>query len=778
MLPVWKIDCTWLCFVRTLVGLLWVLPMSLVSVNGQSSPLVIQDALRVRTFGELMPIGFSPDGKWFAYTVTDRQRVKPEDGNKWIRAGRLRFVVGDDVFLSNVETGKTENLTKGEGDSWLPTWSPDGVSLAFLSDRLERGKARVWIWRMDRNELRQASDVSFLTTQMEWTPDSRHLALTTARSSDDSGRAGSGSSVTSPTPRSGDAHSTAVVYRSNGAKSDAAASSDPWDLDELRRDLAVLDVDTGRVTRLVSDERISVFRLSPDGARVAYSSPRTFVRAGSQQMIFDLCAVTLASQKTTVLARGVPLSYDGAGLSWSPDSRNIAFRHSGPDERVFDSYVVRVDGAPPRNVTAFAPREPRSNYESEIPLWDADSSGFYFTHEGAFWRASMSGSSAEQVAKVPGHAIKNLLSQSQGQLWTAKDRSTVVVAEDEQGKQEGVFRIEVKSGLVRLLLEDGECYSCLNVDEPMVPAKATGQIAFFREDAGHPRDLWLAEPDFQSPHRLTHLNPQFDSYEFGRARLVSWQSDDGEMLQGALLLPSGYREGMRYPLVVWVYGGELLSSFYDRFGLGHGGPLNWQLLATRGYAVLLPDAPVHVGTPMLDLAKSVLPAVSRIVDMGIADPARLGVAGHSYGGYSTVALIAETTRFHCAIEMDGFADLLSAYGEMSSSGASYFTAIAEQKGSHGMGGTPWDFRERYLENSPFLYLKRVETPLLIVHGSTDSAVSSFLGDQIFVALRRLNKEVEYAKYEGEDHSPNYWSYANQVDLDERMIRWFDTHLKQ
>jgi dipeptidyl aminopeptidase/acylaminoacyl peptidase len=68
--------------------------------------------------------------------------------------------------------------------------------------------------------------------------------------------------------------------------------------------------------------------------------------------------------------------------------------------------------------------------------------------------------------------------------------------------------------------------------------------------------------------------------------------------------------------------------------------------------------------------------------------------------------------------------------------------------------------------------------LLIVHGSSDRTVGSFLADQIFVSLRRLNKEAEYVKYEGEDHSPDYWSYANQVDLDERMIRWFDTHLKQ
>jgi dipeptidyl aminopeptidase/acylaminoacyl peptidase len=71
----------------------------------------------------------------------------------------------------------------------------------------------------------------------------------------------------------------------------------------------------------------------------------------------------------------------------------------------------------------------------------------------------------------------------------------------------------------------------------------------------------------------------------------------------------------------------------------------------------------------------------------------------------------------------------------------------------------------------------VETPLLIVHGGEDKAVAPFLGDQVFVALRRLGKDVKYAKYEGEDHPPLYWSYANQVDFCNRMIAWFDKYLK-
>lgn len=113
---------------------------------------------------------------------------------------------------------------------------------------------------------------------------------------------------------------------------------------------------------------------------------------------------------------------------------------------------------------------------------------------------------------------------------------------------------------------------------------------------------------------------------------------------------------------------------------------------------------------------------------------------------------------------------------MDGSGAAFGSSNLEN-GQNALGGTPWQVRDRYIENSPVFYLDRVETPLLIIHAAKDGAVAPFLGDQMFVGLRRLGKEVVYAKYEGEDHSPLYWSYANQMDFCNRMISWFEEHLE-
>jgi dipeptidyl aminopeptidase/acylaminoacyl peptidase len=354
----------------------------------------------------------------------------------------------------------------------------------------------------------------------------------------------------------------------------------------------------------------------------------------------------------------------------------------------------------------------------------------------------------------------------------------VVLTHDESAKQDGLYRINLENGASTKLVEQGQCYSCIQLRDYFVVGPDAKTAAYFAEDAQDDTDLWTISSDGYVPKRETHLNPEFGNYRMGQARLINWLSDDGDQLHGALLLPSDYQPGKQYPMIVWVYGGLSLSNNLNRFGLAYLSPFNMQLFATRGYAVLLPDAPQHLGTPMLDLAKTVLPAINKVVELGIADPNQVGVIGHSYGGYSTLALIVQSTRFKAAIEIDGWADLWSAYGEMAKDGTAYATGMEESAEGLGlMGGTPWQVRSRYIENSPAFYFDRVETPLLIVHGAEDSALNSFLGDQVFVSLRRLGKTVEYAKYSGEGHDPSEWNRANQIDLSRRMIRWFDEYLK-
>ena len=217
----------------------------------------------------------------------------------------------------------------------------------------------------------------------------------------------------------------------------------------------------------------------------------------------------------------------------------------------------------------------------------------------------------------------------------------------------------------------------------------------------------------------------------------------------------------------------MLSANVNRYGAAGSEHYNMQLLASRGYAVLLPDSPLAVGSPMHDLPKMILPAVDKTIEMGIADPDRLGVMGSSYGGYSALALLIQTTRFKVAVMDVGFGNLSSNYGVMLKNGMPFGVGWSEE-GQGRMGGPPWQYPERYMQNSPVFYLNKIETPLLISHGGMD--LSPFHSDEIFVGLRRLGRKVVYVKYENEGHGIEY--YSNKIDYWNRVIEWFRSHLRR
>jgi dipeptidyl aminopeptidase/acylaminoacyl peptidase len=286
----------------------------------------------------------------------------------------------------------------------------------------------------------------------------------------------------------------------------------------------------------------------------------------------------------------------------------------------------------------------------------------------------------------------------------------------------------------------------------------------------------------ETPITLLSLNRHMDSIK-PQYRSFEYQSTDGTTLRGELLLPYGYVSGQRYPLVVIVYAGSVpqrgdwaspyRSSAYPE-------PL---LIAGRGYAVLVPSMPLQpmgVGSdPMLDLDKGVKPAIEKVVEMGIADADRVGVIGHSYGGYSVYGLVTQTQRFRAAVAFAGVSDLVSMWGRLDSryrfssavnSLSAPATAEAQQMR---MGVPPWEDPERYLRNSPFFHADQVTTPILMIHGDVDS-ISITQAEQFFVAMNRLNKRSKLVRYLGEGHGID--SPQNILDFWQQVFSWFDEFL--
>jgi len=194
------------------------------------------------------------------------------------------------------------------------------------------------------------------------------------------------------------------------------------------------------------------------------------------------------------------------------------------------------------------------------------------------------------------------------------------------------------------------------------------------------------------------------------------------------------------------------------------------IYATRGYAILYPDIEIS-RAPHERVTSDVLPAVDAAIQTGIVDGDRLALYGHSLGGYHAMMLLVQTTRFKAAIVSEGYYNLFTLFAEARSPAGvptyaeSFFT---------GTLGPPWQYPDRYIDNSPYMSLNKLTTPILLIRGSHGFTNQ---GDQLFAALQRAGKTTEYLSYEGEAHNADAWSLGNRRDYVTRTIAWLDFWLR-
>ncbi|RPI20377.1 MAG: S9 family peptidase, partial [Actinobacteria bacterium] len=307
----------------------------------------------------------------------------------------------------------------------------------------------------------------------------------------------------------------------------------------------------------------------------------------------------------------------------------------------------------------------------------------------------------------------------------------------------------------------------------LAKAEKADTFLFTREAYGEFPDLWISDPAFAKPVKVSTANPQAAEFDFGKAELVSWTSLDGLPLQGVLIKPANYQPGTRYPVIVYFY--ELQSQRLHEWNetvVNHRP--SFPLYAGAGYAVFLPDIVFEPGRPGPSMLRCLLPGVQKLVDMGVADPKALGLHGHSWGGYGTAYLVTQTKMFAAAVTGAPVANMTSAYG-----GIRWESGIARQhqyeQGQSRIGGSVWEYPERYIENSPLFFADRVTTPLLIEHGDEDGAVPWYQSIELYLALRRLKKPAIFLQYRGEPH--HVQKYPNKLDYAIKMKEFFDHYLK-
>jgi dipeptidyl aminopeptidase/acylaminoacyl peptidase len=693
------------------------------------------------------------------------------------------------IWLLDVDSGEKQDLTNGKGDDSRPEWSPDGQSLAFCR-AANAGAVQsygIWVWERSTQAAHLVLTVGDCFGQFGWSPTSRKLYVLMRADKKPKGTSDRNVFLSQqPAMASTDLRqrsnlATVHVYESGlTGENGSELGGVPWNIDRFF-DLVAVELRGGHVEPLLNGLRTPTFWVSPDESSALLAVTKGFQTAGSEQLIQDLMILDLATKETRVLATNVPMG-PIPKASWSPDGKMIAYRDGGRATKG-DIWVVPAVGGRSWKITQGALKEGQGACElcfwihaAIPPLWEHDGERVLFASNGVVYEASLNQHEVKSVASLPGKQIELLGEGGEdGSILVSLEGgdATIVIARDEQTQERGFFKINLRTHRVTQFFSGG--FDCENPQD-VVATSSSRSVLYVQQSASVDVDIWRLTSDNPNPVRLTQLNPQLDPDRMGKSRVIRWLGLDGEALQGALLLPTGYQEGKTYPLVVGVYGGGHASRWIHDFGFRTCLPIHAQLLATRGYAVLCPDAPQHLETPMFDLAKAVLPGVNKVIEIGVADANRIGVIGHSYGGYSTLALITQTDRFRAAVDSAGFGDLFGEYGDMREDGSAYGVALLE-KGQGQMGGSPWEARDRYIENSPFFNFDRIKTPLLVLHAAGDTTLGSFVSDQVFVSLRRLGKAVVYAKYEGESHGVTSWSRANREDYVLRILSWFEKYLQ-
>jgi dipeptidyl aminopeptidase/acylaminoacyl peptidase len=501
--------------------------------------------------------------------------------------------------------------------------------------------------------------------------------------------------------------SSVLVY---GSPQDLPPDSEIW----------LVDVAKG-TERKVASYPTMLFELSwfPDGRRLLVYG---FRHGASYREAKDESDVIVIETRTGERQNIVQAGGEGMVGRVSPDGSRIAFFYDADDVRYPDMYTVAVvapQGGPVRSLTPKLVTNGR-------PIWSPDGGRIYYiAHAGAFsqiFAVSPDGGDATSLTSSP--AMHRNVAASPDGNW----------------------------------------------------------LAWFEEAADGRARVVYAKADGSDPRPVVNLTPQYDRLALGEAKEVRWKSRDGLEIAGILVLPPGAPPGKPLPLVVELHGGPVggLSVTGQLICIG---PLERQIWAAKGYAVFAPDYrtsgaygwdQILAGRKNQDFMDrdfdDITSGVDDLVRSGIADPDRMVVGGHSYGGVQTEWIITHSHAFKAAVAYEGVPDWYRAYGDMYSVGGN--TTLAWQ-----FLGRPWEVPENYFKNSALYMVKGVTIPTMFIVGDGVDYGGMYASPYEFMysALKQQGVETQMLRYRKESHVVS--KPENVRDLTARIVKWFDDHLK-
>jgi dipeptidyl aminopeptidase/acylaminoacyl peptidase len=649
------------------------------TVADETQPISIEDAITFRTPDDVQ---IAPDGAWAVFSLG------------WASKTGEHEVA--DLWLAALDGSQTRRLTSGDSHDIAPRWSPDGQTIAFISDGEKRGTGALFLIAPSGGEAVRLSGGDAALADPQWAPDGRRISV----------------KVTDP--------ETEDEKQRKEKRNDALVHDEADKFDRL----CVVDVPAApfgsaqlapvEPRRLLDgDWHVWEHRWSPDGTRLAV---RLAQRPGFGEMFDGLRAglVPAGGGEITWIDSARRAYRNVSALAWSPDGRRLALLGAFDFQADSGDALFLVDPDQPQNVTL------RFKDETGSP-------------QGIGWR--------DDTTLV----LLRLLSIYEN-LWTL----------DADGG-------EPQRAVAGPLGERGQISQF---------STAGGRFACAWNDGTHPREVWGGALGGEA-RQLTHFNDALLTRAYGRTELLRWRADDGLEIEGLLIYPVGYQEGQRYPTILEIHGGPSGAWTDHLYGTWH----DWaQLLAGRGYAVLLPNPRGGTGRGwqfqranqhdwMGGDYRDSQAGLDALIERGIADPDRLGIGGWSYGGYTTTWAVSQTGRFKAAVAGAGTSNRTSAIGTTD------LPRWAQTWFAGGFAENP----DTYWQRSPVRYIGQATTPTLVLHGELDQRVPHSQGVEFYNQLRMHGVPAKMVTYPREPHV--FREREHQRDLLERVLGWFDQWLR-
>jgi len=740
--------------------------------QGQQDALLnVSDVLALNSFADRVPIAISPDEKYLAYTSTSKNK---RGANEYFDAqGVPRSQKNSAIYIVNQLTHKTQRLVDSTFVSWGPSWSPDGKLLAFYANI--DGYSKIWLWDLEKDTIRKVSEAQVRPfwgfEKIQWSADGRSILVKLLpedislselkKRYPDRFKKNTLTNNASPSIRKHESNfDDEKSTHKEPSKMNIDFDKTPSFLNVQYGDLTLINVKTSHVERIAKNVRAMNYVFSNSGKKIAFSTRQPDGGNGALVYgLYDLWTIDLETKKLKNIASKISQNY-GLGFSLSPDDRMVAYTSH------HNVHVLDLKSG--KEVMMFGNETLNLSHDYRPPLWKGNKSLMVIAKNNLYELSLENGQVALFISSDRDKMIGFIMEAHIQAI--AGDRIAIATI-NPLDKSMGVKFIHMASKKVNQKYFNN---AYIDTDLTYYSSSTRNHIYFLAESATHPQDIWRADYQFKEVKRITKNNPITLQLKLGKSVLIDWEMENGKTLQGALLLPSGYISKKKYPLVVKVYGGSMLSNTVNKFGL-QGGIDNLQLLATRGYAVLLVDAPTSKGTPMENIADAVYLGAMRAVALGYADPERMAVFGHSYGGYSAISTAVNYSKFKTVICSGGFSNLFTHYTKMRENGAAI--GIHWSENSQGkMMGHPWEYFDQYKRNSPFFYLDNVSSSVLILHGGSDPTVLTSEAEELFIGLRRLKKKSRLLIFANQGHHPGSWDRSEAIQYWDEIFKWLETEL--